>query len=204
MKKINYYLLSSVLLISLSALALNFTSNSLNETPNLANDEIVSVNAENSVIKWKGEKVTGFHEGIINIKTANLTFDKGDLTGGEIIIDMSTIECTDLSGPYKNKLEEHLNSSDFFNITEYPISSLKITDCQKVSENLFKVVADLTIKNVTESVQFETELLKNVATADLIIDRTKFDIKYSSGSFFKNLGDKMIYDNFSISVSINY
>ena len=204
MKKINYYLLSSVLLISLSALALNFTSNSLNETPNLANDEIVSVNAENSVIKWKGEKVTGFHEGIINIKTANLTFDKGDLTGGEIIIDMSTIECTDLSGPYKNKLEEHLNSGDFFNTTEYPISSLKITDCQKVSENLFKVVADLTIKNVTESVQFETELLKNVATADLIIDRTKFDIKYSSGSFFKNLGDKMIYDNFSISVSINY
>ena len=71
MKKINYYLLSSVLLISLSALALNFTSSSLNETSNLANDKVVSVNAENSVIKWKGEKVTGFHEGIINIKTAN-------------------------------------------------------------------------------------------------------------------------------------
>ena len=68
---------------------------------------------------------------------------------------------------------------------------------------MYEVVADLTIKNVTESVQFETELLNNVATADLIIDRTKFDIKYSSGSF-KNLGDKMIYDNFSISVNINY
>ena len=204
MKKINYYLLSTVLLISLSTLALNFTSNSIHESSNLANDEIVSVDTENSVIKWKGEKVTGFHEGIINIKTANLTFDNKDLTGGEVIIDMSTIECTDLSGPYKNKLEEHLNSSDFFNVTEYPISKLKITDCKKLNKNLYEVVADLTIKNVTESVQFETELLNNVASADLIIDRTKFDIKYSSGSFFKNLGDKMIYDNFSISVNINY
>ena len=204
MKKINYYLLSTVLLISLSTLALNFTSNSIHESSNLANYEIVSVDTENSVIKWKGEKVTGFHEGIINIKTANLTFDNKDLTGGEVIIDMSTIECTDLSGPYKNKLEEHLNSSDFFNVTEYPISKLKITDCKKLNKNLYEVVADLTIKNVTESVQFETELLNNVASADLIIDRTKFDIKYSSGSFFKNLGDKMIYDNFSISVNINY
>ncbi|MBJ11095.1 MAG: lipid-binding protein [Flavobacteriales bacterium] len=204
MKKINYYLLSTVLLISLSTLALNFTSNSIHESSNLANDEIVSVDTENSVIKWKGEKVTGFHEGIINIKTANLTFDNKDLTGGEVIIDMSSIDCTDLSGPYKNKLEEHLNSSDFFNVTEYPISKLKITDCKKLSKNLYEVVADLTIKNITESVQFETELLNNVASADLIIDRTKFDIKYSSGSFFKNLGDKMIYDNFSISVNINY
>ena len=69
---------------------------------------------------------------------------------------------------------------------------------------MYNVVANLTIKNITESIKFETELLNNIATADLIIDRTKFDIKYSSGSFFKNLGDKMIYDNFSISVNINY
>ena len=72
------------------------------------------------------EKVTGFHEGIIKIKTANLTFDNKDLTGGEVIIDMSSIDCTDLSGPYKNKLEEHLNSSDFFNVTEYQFLSLKL------------------------------------------------------------------------------
>ena len=204
MKKINYYLLSSVLLVSLSALALNFTSISLHKTSSLVNDEIVTVNPENSIIKWKGEKVTGFHEGVINIRTANLTFDNGDLSGGEVTIDMSSIKCTDLSGPYKNKLEEHLNSSDFFNVAEYPISNLKITDCKKLSNNLYEVVANLTIKNITESIKFETELLNNVATADLIIDRTKFDIKYSSGSFFKNLGDKMIYDNFSISVNINY
>ena len=73
-----------------------------------------------------------------------------------------------------------------FNVTELPVQNQR--SVSKVSKSLYKVVADLTTKNVAESVQFETELLKSVATADLIIDRTKFDIKYSSGSFFKNLG----------------
>ena len=204
MKKLNYYLFTSLLLISLSTLALNFTFNSLNGTTNLSNDEVIPVNTTKSTIKWKGEKVTGFHEGIISIKTANLTFDNDVLTGGEVIIDMSTINCTDLSGPYKNKLEEHLNSDDFFNVSDYPVSKLKITKCTKVNENKYNVVADLTIKEITKSVEFETELINNVATANLNIDRTKFDIKYSSESFFKNLGDKMIYDNFNLTVNINY
>ena len=204
MKKLNYYLFTSLLLISLSTLALNFTFNSFNGTTNLSNDEVIPVNTSKSTVKWKGEKVTGFHEGIISIKTANLTFDNDILTGGEVIIDMSTINCTDLSGPYKNKLEEHLNSDDFFNVLDYPVSKLKITKCSKVNENKYNVVADLTIKEITKSVEFETELINNVATANLNIDRTKFDIKYSSESFFKNLGDKMIYDNFSLTVNINY
>ena len=204
MKKLNYYLFTSLLLISLSTLALNFTYNSFNGTTNLSNDEVIPVNTSKSTVKWKGEKVTGFHEGIISIKTANLTFDNDVLTGGEVIIDMSTINCTDLSGPYKNKLEEHLNSDDFFNVLDYPVSKLKITKCSKVNENKYNVVADLTIKEITKSVEFETELINNVATANLNIDRTKFDIKYSSESFFKNLGDKMIYDNFSLTVNINY
>ena len=202
MKKINYYLLSIVLLISLSSLALNFTFSGFNKTSYLSNDEVVLVNSEKSTVKWKGEKVTGFHEGLINIKSANLTFDNDELKGGEVIIDMSTINCTDLSGPYKNKLEEHLNSDDFFNVKDYPLSSLKITECTKLSNNKYKVAADLTIKDVTESIEFETELINNVATAEINIDRTRFDIKYSTGTFFKKLGDKIIYDDFSLSFNI--
>ena len=97
-----------------------------------------------------------------------------------------------------------MNSDDFFNVKDYPFSTLKITDCTKLNNTKYNVVANLTIKDVTETIEFETELNNNVATAEINIDRTKFDIKYSSGSFFKNLGDKMIYDDFSISVNINY
>ena len=204
MKKINYYLLSSILLISFSTLALNFTYSSLISSTNLSNDEVIPVNINKSSVKWVGEKVTGSHEGVISIKEANLIFDDNILTGGEVIIDMSTINCTDLSGPYKSKLEEHLNSDDFFNVSDYPVSKLEITKCSKLNKNKYNIVANLTIKDITESIEFETELFDNVATANLNIDRTKFGIKYSSGSFFKNLGDKMIYDNFSLTVNINY
>jgi len=194
MKKLNYYLLSSVLLISLSTLALNLTFNSLYEGYSLANDEVVPVNTQKSTVEWKANKVTGSHEGFINIKTANLTFDNDLLTGGGVTIDMSSINCTDLSGPYKNKLEDHLNSCDFFNVSDYPTSTLVIKECSKVNENKYTVFADLTIKNIIESIEFEAELSNNVATAVLDIDRTKFDIKYGSGSFFENLGDR--FENF--------
>ena len=204
MKKLYYYLLSSVLLISLSTVALNLSFSTLNDGSNLSNDKVIPVNAQKSTVKWKANKVTGSHEGLINIKTANLNFDNDVLTGGEVTIDMSSINCTDLSGPYKNKLEDHLNSGDFFNIADYPSSTLMIKKCSTVNENKYTVIADLTIKNITESIEFEAELSNNVATAILDIDRTKFDIKYGSGSFFENLGDKMIDDNFNLTVNINY
>ena len=204
MKKLYYYLLSSVLLISLSTVALNLSFSTLNDGSNLSNDKVILVNAQKSTVKWKANKVTGSHEGLINIKTANLNFNNDVLIGGEVTIDMSSINCTDLSGPYKNKLEDHLNSGDFFNISDYPSSTLMIKECSKVNENKYSVIADLTIKNITETIEFEAELSNNIATAVLDIDRTKFDIKYGSGSFFENLGDKMIDDNFNLTVNINY
>ena len=79
-----------------------------------------------------------------------------------------------------------------------------IKKCSKLNESKYTVFADLTIKNITESIEFEAELSNNVATADLNIDRTKFGIKYGSGSFFENLGDKMIDDNFNLIVNIKY
>ena len=117
---------------------------------------------------------------------------------------MSTINCTDLSGIYKNKLEEHLNSADFFNVSNYPTSNLKIKKSSLLSENKYNVVADLTVKDVTESIEFEALFNNNIATANISIDRTKFDIKYGSGSFFEDLGDKIIYDNFELTVNIVY
>ena len=38
--------------------------------------------------------------------------------------------------------------------------------------------------------------------AEIVIDRSKFDVKYGSGSFFDNLGDNMIYDDFTLDVNL--
>ncbi len=161
--------------------------------------------SESSQVKWLGKKVTGSHEGDIEIFDAFLEFNnENKLIGGEVTINMSTINCTDLEGDAKNSIEGHLKSDDFFSVKKFPTSNLVIKKAKYLKNNKYEIVADLTIKNIKREIKFNAVLKNNVATADVVIDRTKFDVKYGSGSFFDNLGDKMIYDDFNLNISLKY
>lgn len=169
---------------------------------------VVDADITSSTVTWKGYKVTGSHEGTIDLKSGSLDYDTdGNLTGGTVVIDMTSLSCTDLSGKSAEKLVGHLQSDDFFGVANYPTATLVITDVSaKGTPGDYKVTADLTIKETTESVKFyahiEEQDGKRVATADLKIDRTDYDVRYGSGSFFDNLGDKTIYDEFDINVTL--
>ena len=155
-----------------------------------------------SSIQWKGEKVVGSHMGTIELKSANLVFDKERLKGGEFVMDMTSIVCTDLTGDYKNDLEGHLKSNDFFGVEKFPTSSLQILKVEETKKNQYKINAKLTIKGITKDIAFVAEQNDNILNAVINIDRTEFDIRYGSGSFFDSLGDNMIYDEFEIKVSL--
>ena len=168
----------------------------------------VDADITSSTVTWKGYKVTGSHEGTIDLQSGNLDYNaEGNLTGGTITIDMASLACTDLSGKSAQKLVGHLQSDDFFGVATYPTATLTITDvAPKGTPGDYKVTADLTIKETTESIKFYAQVKDQegtrVATADLKIDRTDYDVRYGSGSFFDNLGDKTIYDEFDISVKL--
>ena len=164
------------------------------------------IDISKSSVKWIGEKVTGSHEGIISIKEGHLHFDNNIFTGGNIVIDMSTIDCTDLVGEPKSSIEGHLSSDDFFGIKKYPTANLEIVNAEKIkySKNKYKVSAILEIKSIKNNIELEVVIDNGSALVDLVIDRTLYNIKYGSGSFFDNLGDKMIYDDFKLSVSLKY
>ncbi|MGC6526139.1 MAG: YceI family protein [Flavobacteriaceae bacterium] len=161
------------------------------------------VNTETSVVKWTGYKVTGQHEGTIMIKKGSLTFEDNVLVGGKFIIDMSTINTTDLEGDYKKKLDGHLKDDDFFGVEKHKTASLVFTSL-KQNGAYYIVNADLTIKGITNKVKFKMQVSENSATADLKIDRTKFDIKYGSASFFDDLKDRAIYDEFDLNVNLSF
>ena len=174
-----------------------------------ANDSVkdgkVSVNAEKSEITWLGEKVTGEHRGTIDIKEGSLEIKGGELTGGNFTIDMTTITNTDQEGEYKGKLEGHLKSDDFFGVAKHPTASLSITKIAKKGDS-YAITADLTIKGITNSIQFKAQMVDlkgfyNI-NATIVIDRSKYDVRYGSGSFFDNLGDKTIYDEFTLTVKL--
>lgn len=168
--------------------------------------ETYTVQPEASKVEWTASKITGKHNGLISITSGTIEFDGDTFTGGEATIDTTSLTVEDLTGGGKDKLTEHLKSADFFDVEEYPTATLKITDVEATGDNTYDVTADLTIKDVTHPIEFEAVVEKTAdgaeATAELKIDRTKYDIRYGSGKFFENLGDKTIHDDFTLDVSV--
>jgi polyisoprenoid-binding protein YceI len=165
----------------------------------------VDVNA--SSIAWNGYKVTGKHTGYVKVKSGSLVLTDGKLTGGTFDIDMTTIKCTDLEGEWAGKLEGHLKSDDFFGVNNFPTSKLVITRAlPQDSKGNYKVIGNLTIKETTKEVKFFATVTENngqvAASGKITIDRSEYNVKYGSGSFFDGLGDKTIYDEFDMQVSL--
>lgn len=162
-----------------------------------------------STIVWTGSKVIGGdHTGNITIKESNLEFKKGNLVGGTVVADMTTITNTDQEGEWMDKLVGHLNSDDFFSTAKFPTSTITITKVTPGKEdNTYNVVADLTIKGITQSQTFTANVKPDgkhqIVTAHLSIDRTKYEVKYGSSSYFDSLGDKAISDEFQLDVTIH-
>ncbi len=178
-------------------------------TPDSGEVETYSVNTEESKIEWRARKVTGKHNGSIMIKNGNLDMEDGVLKGGSFDIDMTTITVLDLKpGKGKEKLEGHLKSADFFNVEEYETASFVITKVYPIdTKGTYRVIGDLTIKGNSNEVKFNAVVTeengKIMGTAkEIEVDRAEYDIRYGSGSFFDNLGDKTIYDEFELDVTL--
>jgi len=163
------------------------------------------VNTTASKVKWKGYKVTGEHAGTIDVKSGELQFNDGALEGGSFTIDMTSLKVTDLEGKMAQKLEGHLKSPDFFGVENHPTANFKITKAiSRGTAGSYKVVGDLKIKETTKEIKFMVQLSDDnkTATAKITVDRSDFNVRYGSGSFFDGLGDKTIYDEFDLEVSL--
>lgn len=166
-----------------------------------------SVDAKKSTLAWHGKKVTGEHNGTLELNKGNLIFDGKKLTGGLIEVDMTTIKNLDVTDEgYRTKLVNHLKADDFFNVEKYPTATLKITKVTPKGGNAYDVTGDLTVRDKTAPVTFPATVTLDggvaTATATVVVDRSKYDVKFGSKSFFQNIGDKMIFDEFDLKVNL--
>ena len=162
------------------------------------------INTSTSTLEWVGKKITGQHNGTVKFKEGSLIFKSKKIVGGKFIVDMTTLSTTDLDGEYKDKLDGHLKADDFFGTSKFPTASLTFKKIATKSPNLYTVTADLTIKGITKPISFDLAVSGNSATTAFKVDRTKYDIKYGSKSFFESLGDKAIEDDFELKISLKY
>ena len=167
-----------------------------------------TVNVLESKLIWTGKEVsTKKHYGTINIKNGRISINNDGMINGDIEIDMPTINTTDLQGRGKQKLDGHLKSPDFFDVNQYPTAYLKFQGNEKkLSNGQLKFDGQLTIKDITHPISFTSDIKdsdgKLTADAVVIFDRSLYDVRFRSGRFFKNLGDKLIDDDISVDVLI--
>ncbi len=167
--------------------------------------EKIMVDTDQSQLTWEAYKVTGSHNGEIKLREAYLLMENNQLTGGSFTIDMTTIDVQDLEGKDKQKLENHLRSDDFFSVDKFNTATLEITNVvPRGNGKEYKVEGNLTIKGSTNPVKFIAKMDGNNAMADIEVDRSEYNVRYGSGSFFDNLGDKTIYDIFELGVNLSW
>ena len=164
--------------------------------------ETKKVDVNKSKVEWTGKKLTGSHNGTINIKEGSLEVDNGKLSGGKVVMDMSSIKDVDITDAESNaKLVNHLKSDDFFSVATHPTSTLEITKVEGTTTN-HTITGSLTIKGITHPVSFTATSAKDgqslVYDGDLTIDRSKFDVRFGSKSFFNDIGDRAINDDFTL------
>jgi polyisoprenoid-binding protein YceI len=154
-----------------------------------------------STVNWTGKKVLGLHTGSINIANGFIEMTENAIVGGEVVIDMTSITITDIAD--KKTHDEflgHLQNDDFFSVDKFKTAILTITGSNKIENNKYKIDAMLSIKDIIHPVSFIavieifTDFLHSMG--EIVIDRTLYNIRYGSGKFIDNLGDKLIYDEF--------
>ena len=165
------------------------------------------VDTAKSSIDWTGKKVTGAHNGSIDIQAGTLSVSDEKLSGGNFTIDVTSIKILDVMDPDTNaQFAGHLFSEDFFSTERFPQAEFVVTSSTYVEDDSYQIIGNLTIKNITHPVSFLAQVLigNDIITASgkIIIDRTNYEMKFRSGNFFTNLGDTLIYNEFELDVKL--
>ena len=161
---------------------------------------------EKSELKWTGKELTSkTHTGILFLKEGRINIDSNGMIEGKVVIDMTSINVTDLQGEWKDKLERHLKSPDFFGVDNFPTAFITFQSTIKPNkENKINLDGELTIKDITHPLSFTVDLMETEpflkAQAIFAFDRSKYDVRFRSGKFFENLGDKLILDDIDIDI----
>ena len=170
---------------------------------NLLFAQKVELNPKASSVEWHAKKIGTKHDGNIQLQSGFIELKDNQIVGGKFVMDMTTITNNDLKNEgYNQKLVGHLKSDDFFGVETYPTAHFIVTKSSKFNNGKATITGDITIKGITESITFDVVRSGDEYTSKVEIDRSKFDVRYDSSSFFSNLGDKAIDDIFTLDIKL--
>ena len=166
-----------------------------------------TMDSKASTIRWKGEKFLGQHTGTLQLKGGSFLVRSGQVQQGSFIIDMRSLENEDLEGDRRQELEEWLRSKEMFNTRRYPNVKFKISSVQPLPEkNQYQVEGMLTIKEISHTVTFPASINIEGASArvsaEIVFDRTLWNLNYESGGLVGGLANTAIHDEVTVTVDL--
>lgn len=183
----------------------------------LSGTNTYTVDTSLSTMRWTGSKTLlkeYSHTGKLSLTSGTITVRDGVLSAGSLTADMTSLTSTEhgTGAPADGvKLDAHLKSPDFFNVAKYPTTTFTVASVEKDTsegkgKNDYIIKGNLTIKDISKSVDIPATIVLDEGNIHMIgsvaIDRTLWNIKYGSGKFFKDLGDKIIDDTFIVTFDI--
>ena len=175
------------------------------------------IDPQASIVKWKGSKPTGVHNGTVPVASGTVTIANDNITGGTVEINMQGIVVNDLEGDNKANLESHLKGStpgkeeDFFNVDKYPKATYAINSASILEndpDGTHMLNGTLTIKDISKPVNFKARVNLDgnkltATTPEFPVDRTEYDIRFKSRKFFNNLQDDFVNDEFLLQIEVS-
>lgn len=172
------------------------------------------VDCQSSLIRWTGRNLFNHHEGILKFSGGSMLLRQGVLVQGELIIDMNSIACGDLTESGMNvALISHLHSVDFFDVAHHPTAKVVISKATPfpgthLGVPNYEISSALTLRGVERPVIFPAVIAAAdadhvTAQAQLEFDRTKFGSHYGSARFFAHLGQHVVNDLIQLHLKIH-
>ncbi|MCW5912417.1 MAG: YceI family protein [Cyclobacteriaceae bacterium] len=162
----------------------------------------VAINTSASKVIWTGSKVSGSHTGDVALTSGSLFVKDGKITGGSFVADLNTINDTDMQGEYKDKLDGHLKSPDFFDIASFPEAKFEITSVTEGAEpGKVTISGNLTMRGVTKNITFPATVAEASegavkASADFNVLREDWGLVYTG------MADDLISKEFNLKIEL--
>lgn len=145
------------------------------------------LDVKKSKILWNTRQTMGGHYGYLLFSSGTLIYSSaGQPSNGVFSMDMNSMRSEDHEKAADNqRVDKELRTPGFFDVDKYPTSTMRVSTITRVGQtNNYKVNGDLTIKGITNPIEFTASIKKNgeviTATAELVIDRLIWHIDLQS------------------------
>ncbi len=168
---------------------------------NIPGDGQYTMNVDQSVIQWHGTKVGSAESGTVPLRSCVFSVEEGQLTAGEVVVEMAGIQATSAEGLAARNLGRHLRGEDFFNVSEFPTAAFSLETSKVDPRGNMVIEGKLNVKGISQPATCNLTFGSSdpvVASLDMVFNRADFDVRYGSGSFFDDLGDELISDEVNL------